>query len=183
MWLKFMLDLPRPVRVAAASALLLSYFLNSHSWCVAEGCGRHSYNENKEVGSGQRENGTVPVSVHLSLPQAWCKWTIGKDEVCWLTFFHFTESWPGRHVSGLSLLFIYNGICCFVFLPSSFTLISPLPLHRIKMLESSLMWVHINTCFNYLLLSSGKYINLFFFNLQQITQNLAMMILRESNTK
>lgn len=48
------------------------YVLHFDSWRVAEGSGRHSYHENKEVGGGQGEDVTVPVSVHLSLPQAWC---------------------------------------------------------------------------------------------------------------
>lgn len=88
------LDVPGQVWVAVAALSLLSFSFFLYSWCVAEGCGRHSYNENKEVGSGQGKDRTIPGSVYLSLPQAWCQWTTGKNEVCPLACsFYKIVSW------------------------------------------------------------------------------------------
>lgn len=55
-------------------------FLHFHSWFVAEGCGRYSHHEAKEMGCGTRADGAVPVSVHLSLPQTGSQWTAGENK-------------------------------------------------------------------------------------------------------
>lgn len=82
-------DLPVPVGVATMLNNFQFCFLHFYSRCAVEGSGRHSYNENKEVGSGQGENSTVSFTIHISLPQAWCQWTTSKHDIFFYQLVNF----------------------------------------------------------------------------------------------
>lgn len=125
-------------------------FLHFHSWFVAEGCGRYTHHEEKEMGCGTWADGTVLVSVHLSLPQTGRQWTAGENEdLCW-----FCKKIISIEIlPQVSEFCDYNCFffCCCCFLShSSFMLTSLLPLHQTRTLEPFLMWVSTKSCFSYL---------------------------------
>lgn len=129
-------DVPGVVWEEAQTVSLLSSVFCS--WCAVESSGRHSNNENKEMGRGPGEDGAVACSVHLSLPQAWCQWTTGERWVCLLAC-------PSTKIGLENLLQLYQVITynCVCFFPFSLsTLTSHFLLHRIKKWGSSLMWVN-----------------------------------------